>query len=102
MIGIELNSESEIACSMCAKSVLSANLGSFIFMVLSFAMKSLARKLKVEISPNAVYVHCFAHCNKLIVKDAIDQYVFVVIDVIRFMPIPVCDRGCLPEAHSFV
>ena len=37
------------------------------------AMKSLARKLKVEISPNAVYVHCFAHCNELIVKDAIDQ-----------------------------
>ena len=31
MIGIELNSESEIACSMCAKSVLSASLGSFIF-----------------------------------------------------------------------
>ena len=37
------------------------------------AMKSLARKLKVEISPNAVYVHCFAHRNELIVKDAIDQ-----------------------------
>ena len=37
------------------------------------AMKSLARKLKVEISPNAVYVHCFAHCNELIVKDATDQ-----------------------------
>ena len=37
------------------------------------AMKSLARKLKVEISPNAVYVHCFGDCNELIVKDAIDQ-----------------------------
>ena len=37
------------------------------------AMKSLARKLKFEISPNAVYVHCFAHCNELIVKGAIDQ-----------------------------
>ena len=37
------------------------------------AMKSLARKLKVEILPNAVYVHCFVHCNELIVKDAIDQ-----------------------------
>ena len=36
-------------------------------------MKSLARKLKVEISPHAVYVHCFAHCNELIAKDAIDQ-----------------------------
>ena len=31
MIGIELNSESEIACSMCARSILSASLGSFIF-----------------------------------------------------------------------
>ena len=31
MIEIELNSESEIACSMCARSVLSASLGSFIF-----------------------------------------------------------------------
>ena len=37
------------------------------------AMKSLAKKLKVEILPNAVYVHCFAHCNELIVKDAIGQ-----------------------------
>ena len=31
LIGIELNSESEIACSMCARSVLSASLGFFIF-----------------------------------------------------------------------
>ena len=31
MIGIELNSESEIASSMCTRSVLSASLGSFIF-----------------------------------------------------------------------
>ena len=31
LIGIELNSESEIACSMCARSVLSASLGSFNF-----------------------------------------------------------------------
>ena len=31
LIGIELNSESEIACSMCARSLLSASLGSFIF-----------------------------------------------------------------------
>ena len=28
---MELNNESEIACSMCARSVLSASLGSFIF-----------------------------------------------------------------------
>ena len=32
LIGIELNSESEIACSMCARSILSASLGSFIFL----------------------------------------------------------------------
>ena len=31
LIGIELNSESAIACSMCARSVLNASLGSFIF-----------------------------------------------------------------------
>ena len=37
------------------------------------AMKSLARKLKEDIAPNAVYVHCFAHCNELIVQDAIKQ-----------------------------
>ena len=30
-IRIELNSESELACSMCARSILSASLGSFIF-----------------------------------------------------------------------
>jgi hypothetical protein len=34
------------------------------------AMKSLARMLKVDVAPNAIYVHCFAHCNELIVKDA--------------------------------
>ena len=37
------------------------------------AMKSLTRELRAEILPNAVYVHCFAHCNDLIVKDAINQ-----------------------------
>jgi hypothetical protein len=34
------------------------------------AMKSLTRMLKVDVVPNAIYVHCFAHCNELIVKDA--------------------------------
>ena len=37
------------------------------------AMKSLAQKLKSEIAPNVIYVHCFAHCNELIVKDAIKE-----------------------------
>ena len=37
------------------------------------AMKSLAQKQKSEIAPNAIYVHCFAHCNELIVKDAIKE-----------------------------
>ena len=36
-------------------------------------MKSLAQKLKSEIAPNAIYVHCFAHCNELTVKDAIKE-----------------------------
>ena len=36
-------------------------------------MKSLAQKLKSEIAPNAIYVHRFAHCNELIVKDAIKE-----------------------------
>ncbi|XP_028414347.1 uncharacterized protein LOC114537506 [Dendronephthya gigantea] len=37
------------------------------------AMKSLARKLKASVAKNAMYVHCFAHCNELIVKDAISR-----------------------------
>ncbi|XP_046860232.1 zinc finger MYM-type protein 1-like [Xenia sp. Carnegie-2017] len=37
------------------------------------AMKSLARKLKEDIAPNAIYVHCFSHCNELIIKDAAKQ-----------------------------
>ena len=37
------------------------------------AMKSLARKLTAEVAPKAIYVHCFAHCNELIVKDAMKQ-----------------------------
>ena len=35
------------------------------------AMKSFSQKLKTKIAQNAIYVHCFAHCNELIVKDAI-------------------------------
>lgn len=37
------------------------------------AMKSLARKVKADVAPDAIYVHCFAHCNELIVKDAMKQ-----------------------------
>ena len=36
-------------------------------------MKCLAQKLTSEIAPNAIYAHCFAHCNELIVKDAIRE-----------------------------
>ena len=34
------------------------------------AMKALARLLKADVAPNAIFIHCFAHCNELIVKDA--------------------------------
>ena len=34
------------------------------------AMKQLASLLKTRISKHAVYVHCFAHCNELVFKDA--------------------------------
>lgn len=37
------------------------------------AMKSLARMLQADVAPNAIYVHCFAHCNELIVQDATKQ-----------------------------
>ena len=33
-------------------------------------MKHLAALLKASISKNALYVHCFAHCNELVFKDA--------------------------------
>jgi hypothetical protein len=36
-------------------------------------MKSLARKLQADVAPNAIYVHCFAHCNELIIKDTTKQ-----------------------------
>ena len=44
-----------------------------VFLLIYFFIKSLAQKLKSEIAPNAIYVHCFAHCNELIVKDAIKE-----------------------------
>ena len=31
-------------------------------------MKALARLLKADVAPNATFIHCFAHCNELIVK----------------------------------
>ena len=34
------------------------------------AMKALARLLKADVAPNAIFFHCFAHCNELIVNDA--------------------------------
>ena len=37
------------------------------------AMKSLSRKIRDSVAPNATSIHCFAHCNYLIVKDAIKQ-----------------------------
>ena len=37
------------------------------------AMKSLAQELKSETAPNAISVHCFAHCTELIVKHAIKE-----------------------------
>ncbi len=33
-------------------------------------MKSLARLVKQEICQHATFVHCFAHCNELVFKDA--------------------------------
>ena len=44
-----------------------------VFLLIQFFIKSLAQKLKSEIAPNAIYVHCFAHCNELIVKDGIKE-----------------------------
>ena len=37
------------------------------------AMKSLARKMKEKVAPNAIYIHCFAHCHELVVKDVIKE-----------------------------
>ena len=37
------------------------------------AVTSLLQKLKAEVAPNAVYLHCFAHCDEIIVKDAIEN-----------------------------
>ena len=34
------------------------------------AVKALARLLKADVAPNAIFIHCFGHCNELIVKDA--------------------------------
>ena len=34
------------------------------------AMKALTRLLKADVAPNAIFIHCFAHCHKLIVTDA--------------------------------
>ena len=36
----------------------------------AMAMKSLAKKIKSEINESAIFIHCFAHCQELIFKDA--------------------------------
>ena len=37
------------------------------------AMRCLAKKMKEKVAPNAIYIHCFAPCNELVVKDAIKE-----------------------------
>ena len=37
------------------------------------AMRCLAKKMKENVAPNALYIHCLAHCNELVVKDAIKE-----------------------------
>ena len=34
------------------------------------SMKNVAKLIKSEIARQALYVHCFAHCNELVFKDA--------------------------------
>ena len=36
----------------------------------AMAMKSLAKKIKSEINESAIFIHCLAHCQELIFKDA--------------------------------
>ncbi len=36
----------------------------------AMAMKSLARKIKSEMNKSAIFIHCLAHCQELISKDA--------------------------------
>ena len=37
------------------------------------AMRCLAKKMKENVAPNAIYMHCLAHCNELVVKDAMKE-----------------------------
>ena len=37
------------------------------------AMRCLAKKMKENVAPNAIYIHSVAHCNELVVKDAIKE-----------------------------
>ena len=37
------------------------------------SMKCLAKLVKTDINASALYVHCFAHCNELVFKDASAQ-----------------------------
>ena len=36
-------------------------------------MKRLAALIKDEVCKHALYIHCFAHCNELVFKDATSQ-----------------------------
>ena len=64
------------------------------------AMKSLSRKIKDSVIPNAIiYVHCFAHCNDLIVKDAIKQWP-IAVDIIGFMPSLIRSCVCVPQTQE--
>ena len=55
------------------------------------AIKSIARKLTEDIAPNAIYVHCFAHCSELILQLRCDKAFHFVIRIARFVPISVCN-----------
>ena len=37
------------------------------------AVRCLAKKRKESVAPNALYIHCLAHCNELVVEDAIKE-----------------------------
>ena len=36
----------------------------------AMALKSVAKKIKSEINELAIFIHCLAHCQELILKDA--------------------------------
>ena len=62
------------------------------------SMKALARLLKADVAPNAIFIHCFAHCNELIVKDASKLSNLLSSSVI-FMPVLVRHYRCLSKTY---